>query len=121
MIDGGMVYPTGVYEDYNLYLIGEYEKFVDVIINHSDISVDPEIERIKMSNLISDFIEELKDLLENNTGEPKDIFAVMSWEEILVQAYDRLDFTYKHNNVEYKIRSIESFLRKEKLKRISDV
>lgn len=115
--DNTVTYPTDVYYNFNIYLIKGYEKFLD----------NTPIDKINVRKKVCQVIDELKEILFDNTVEgnpnlplPKtQILNVMDWEENLIPYFDMLDVSVKHRN-EPPIKTIEMFLRKAKLERLNN-
>lgn len=114
---GKITYPIGVYEKYNLYLIQEYEKLLDLIPK-----LDYSLQRKEAIILYTrKLVEELENLLKDNTEVSiEKIFHVMDWEENLRHFYTLLEIRF----VELRVGSIQNldiFLRKEKLNKINKI
>jgi len=97
------IYPTGVYKKYNKYLIEEYSKLPPIFGKEKHL-------------------REVEYLLESNSDTSNSIKAlnVIDWEEHLIEYYKILDTYLKSNNLS-RLKTIESFLRKEKLQRINNL
>jgi hypothetical protein len=114
--DNYIYYPIGVYYNYNLYLITEYNKFLKCFINS-------EYHNLQGNIFINENIDKLKETLEINiSNKIEHIFDVMDWENILIEKYKILDEIYKStekfgfNN----IKNMNFFLRQEKLKKLNE-
>jgi len=112
--DNSIIYPTDIYEKYNLYLIDEYTKFLN---NTDDAHENQKI-------LIAKIIIELQELLDDNKPDPGTteyvlkLLNVMRWEKQLVDQYKLLDKVNKYRGLKPLI-SIENFVRKYKLEKLS--
>lgn len=116
--NNSIIYPTGVYYEYNLYLIEEYNILIDKILNINDGT--PKTNAIK---IIESFLKSLEDLLKKNiSNDINTALNVLDWEDEMDFYYNSLIETYKNKRIKNKrfIKSINSFLRKEKLKKIND-
>lgn len=127
MKDNCICYPTEVYYKYNLYLIREYKLFKYKIskLNLGDMAAK------RNKKYCEGVILELCELLEDNIShDTSNIFSTMDWEENLHRRYENLINFYdklKNRFDEYgmkcfikKIKTIEIFLRQEKLERINE-
>jgi len=97
---GYAIYPTAVYEKYNLYLIKEYNK-LDINLYGRD-----------------KYINEVIDLLNDNTGDNKKILGVVDWEEHLIHYYHILNTYLFKNQLGLPLKTLNDFLRKEKLEKL---
>lgn len=118
-IKNGVIYPTELYYQYNLYLQKEYDLFYFIVKNEKII------EELKNTTLhiISGYIKEIDNLLETNiSDDPENVFSVLDWEENLVSYYSTIKKSYKHRLITKKrnILSIEMFSRKIKLKKLNE-
>ena len=112
---GSVSYPTGVYEQYNRYLIKEYENFY-LWLDKSSLGNKETSMRLVLRE-----ITDLNYLLSENTSETGEdfvkVFNVTTWEDSLTRSYRLLNRILTYNNMK-GIKKIEFFLRKEKLNRI---
>lgn len=115
-----ITYPTGVYLKYNLYLIEEYKKFIIILQTH------PLEERIRLqlikylTSKLTSKLTELENLLIDNNGDSvSKFFNVNDWEENLREYYTTL------NKIKYDgyipLKTIDTFLRMEKLEKIKSL